>query len=341
MVYIPPSPNGPADPASPTEANSQSKVFSEGHASDYGQNTTRRHFAYSEPLPPVPASRWGKIRLAIRDPAAEFIGVAILVMFGCAGSCQAVTSTNPGVASTQQGSYFSIALGWGFGLALGGWVSVGVSGGHINPAVTLAMATFRGFPWRKVPGYVFAQLMGGIFGAALVYANYYHAINIYEGGHYRTLSTARFFGTYALDYLPNAAAFFDEFLGCFILMLVILAATDKRNSPPPGLFPLALFLTLFGLGVCFGMQTGFAVNPARDLGPRILTAIAGWGKQVFTYRNQYWLWAGVLAPIFGAQIAAMLYDTFIYDSQDSCINRAFMKVPSRRTQGNAANSTMV
>ncbi|KAK0498802.1 putative aquaporin 6 [Armillaria luteobubalina] len=336
MVYTPPTPYTHADPSSPLETTSVSKADNGSQGSGHDQRSPRGQYLYSEPLPPVPANRLGRIRLAIREPAAEFIGVAILVMFGSGASCQAVTSTNADVAPSQQGSYFSIALGWGLGLALGGWVSGGVSGGHINPAVTLAMATWRGFPWKKVPGYIFAQLMGGIFGAALVYANYYHAINVYEGGHFRTLSTAGFFGTYALDYVPNAAAFFDEFLGCFILMLVILAATDKRNSPPPGLLPLALFLTLFGLGVCFGMQTGFAVNPARDLGPRILTAIAGWGRQVFNYRNQYWLWAGVLAPILGAQFAAMLYDTFVYDSQDSRIDRAFMKIPTRSTDEKSA-----
>ncbi|KAK0491902.1 aquaporin-like protein [Armillaria luteobubalina] len=226
-----------------------------------------------------------------RELVAEFIGVAILVMFGSGASCQAVTSTNPGVAPSQQGSTFSIALGWGIeslGLALGAWVTAGVSEGHLNPAVTLAMATWQGFKWKKVlviqkQAYILAQLMGGIFGAALVYANYYHAINVYEGGHFRTLSTAGFFGTYALDYVPNATMFFDKFLGCFILMLIILAVNDKCKCPPAKLLPLALFLTLFGLGVCFGMQTGFAVNPAHDLGPRILTAIAGWGRQVFNY----------------------------------------------------------
>lgn len=86
------------------------------------------------------------------------------------------------------------------GVALGAWISGGVSEGHINPAVTLAFATFRGFPWRKVPGYIFAQLMGGIVGAAIVYANYFHAINIFEGGTgVRTVpGTAGLFATYAV-----------------------------------------------------------------------------------------------------------------------------------------------
>ena len=95
--------------------------------------------------------------------------------------------------------YLSINFGWAVGTALGVWVSSGISGGHINPAVTIALATFRDFPWRKVPSYIFAQLMGGLCGAGIVYANYIHAIDIFEGGrNVRTLATAGLFSTYAV-----------------------------------------------------------------------------------------------------------------------------------------------
>ena len=96
--------------------------------------------------------------------------------------------------------YLSLNFGWAVGTALGVWVSGGVSGGHINPAVTVALATFRDFPWRKVPAYIFAQLMGGLCGAGIVYANYIHAIDLVEGGrHIRTVpGTASLFSTYAV-----------------------------------------------------------------------------------------------------------------------------------------------
>lgn len=218
----------------------------------------------------------------------------------------------------------AVAFGWGIGIALGAWVSGGISGGHINPAVTISLATFRGFPWRKVPVYILSQLLGGIVGAAIVYANYHSAIDLFEGGHgVRTVpGTASLFGTYAAPYLSNASAFFEEFIGAFLLLLVLLSVSDKRNGPPPaGLLPLVLFLTLFGLGIAFGTQTGFAVNPARDLGPRILTAMVGYGREVFTYRHQYWIWAGVLAPILGALAATFVYDTFVFTGNESIINR--------------------
>lgn len=104
--------------------------------------------------------------------------------------------------------------------------------------------------------------------------------------------------------------------------MVLLAITDRKNGPPPaGLVPLVLFLVILGLGLAFGAQTGFAVNPARDLGPRIFSAMAGYGKDVFTFRNQYWLWCGVLAPILGALTATAVYDTFVYTGGESIVNR--------------------
>ncbi|KAJ3767314.1 putative aquaporin 4 [Lentinula raphanica] len=266
---------------------------------------------------------WWKYRQTIREIAAEFTGVMILIIFGTGVVCQVILSSNPGVAPTPKGEYLSISFGWAVGTALGVWVCLGISGGHINPAITIAFATWRGFPWRKVPGYIFGQLMGGVVGAALVYADYFHAIDIYEGGRgVRTLKTASLFSTYALDYMTNVSCFFSEFFATAILVIVILATTDKGNGPPPpGLLPLVLFILILGLGACLGMETGYAVNPARDLGPRLLTSMVGYGSAVYTFRNQYWLWCPILAPIFGAQAGAMFYDVLLFNGRESIVNK--------------------
>ncbi|KAJ7367184.1 major intrinsic protein superfamily membrane channel protein [Mycena albidolilacea] len=266
---------------------------------------------------------WSKYRLAIREYAAEFLGVCILIIFGTGVDCQVVLSSVTGVASSQKGSYLSISFGWAIGTAMGVWVSGGISGGHINPAVTIALATYRGFPWKKVPGYIAAQTLGGLVGAALVYANYYHAITIFEGGtHVRTLATASLFSTYALDYMTAVSCFFSEFLATAVLLVVVLAINDKKNCPPPaGLAPLVLFVLILGIGACLGMETAYAINPARDLGPRLLTSMVGYGKQVYTYRNHYWLWCPIIAPILGAQAGSIFYDAFIYTGEESPFNR--------------------
>ncbi|CAA7268799.1 unnamed protein product [Cyclocybe aegerita] len=261
--------------------------------------------------PPKKQTTWDKIRLAIREPVAEFAGVAVFIFFGTGVDCQVVLSTNPGVASSPKGDFLSVNFGWAIGLAMGAWICGGISGGHLNPAATLAMAVWRGFPWRKVPGYIFAQVLGALVGSAIVYGNYVEAIDIFEQG-YRTRATAGLFATYALDYMSSVSCFFVEFLGTFILIFIVLAATDKKNNAPPGsLLPVTLFLALLGLGTALGMQTSYAFNPARDFGPRLMLTFAGYGRRLYTYRSQYWLWCPIIAPILGAQAAAGFYDLFL------------------------------
>ncbi|KIP08616.1 hypothetical protein PHLGIDRAFT_69030 [Phlebiopsis gigantea 11061_1 CR5-6] len=237
------------------------------------------------------------LREIIREPAAEFLGTFILMIFGCGVNCQVVLSSN-------NAEYVSITLGWGAAVACGVWVSGGISGGHINPAVTIGFATMRDFPWRKVPAFVFAQILGAFVAAAVIYGNYMGAIDVYEAGA-RTVTgntaTAGLFGTYPLAYVTNIRAFFDEFLGTAILLIIVCAVTDNNNGPPPpGLVPLVLFFAIVAIGSALGMQTGYAINPARDFGPRLFTAMAGYGREVFNFRHQYWLWCPIIAPICGA-----------------------------------------
>lgn len=122
--------------------------------------------------------------------------------------------------------------------------------------------------------------------------------------------------------MTNASAFFDEFFGAAVLLICVLAVTDNRNGPPPaGLVPLALFILVLGIGTALGMQTGYAINPARDLGPRIMTAMVGYGKEVFNFRNQYWLWCPVIAPVLGGLFGAFVYDALIFSGDESILNK--------------------
>ncbi|KIM44759.1 hypothetical protein M413DRAFT_17714 [Hebeloma cylindrosporum] len=237
--------------------------------------------------------------------AGEFFGIMILALFGTGANCQVNLSANTNVSATPAG------------VALGVWVT----GGHINPALTLAFAVWRGFPWRKVPGYIVAQLLGGLVGGGIVYGIYIHEIDIVEGGRrIRTSKTARLFGFIPADYLSNVSCFFSEFICTALLMVGVLALTDKRNQLTPGLVPIGLFIVFVGIVSSFGMQTGFAVNPASDLGPRIFTSMVGYGTQVYTIRHQYWVWGPVMATITGAQVGTMLYDVFLFSGDESIVN---------------------
>ncbi|KAG8738517.1 hypothetical protein FRC10_006763 [Ceratobasidium sp. 414] len=269
-------------------------------------------------------NKWSKIRHNLREPFAEFLGTVVLVMFGCGAACQVTLSHSTAVAASPKGDYISSAFGWGIGVALGVWVSGGISGGHINPAVTLAMATFRGFPWKKVPAFILAQILGGLTGAGLVFANYHRAIDLYEGGPGKRSvpGTAGLFATFPLHYMTNVQSFFQEFLATALLLIVICAATDKRNaSPPAGLLPLALFITVFGIATCFGMQSSYAINPARDLGPRLMCWMAGYGREVWNFRSQYWLYTPIIGPITGALAGTAIYDAFLYTDPESIFNK--------------------
>lgn len=176
---------------------------------------------------------------------------------------------------------------------LGVYVS-GSSGAHINPAVTLANCIYRGFPWRKFPIYMLAQLLGAMCGAAIVYGNYKSAIDIYEGGAhirtvpgYSTTATAGIFCTYPAEFMTKTGQFFSEFLASAVLMFMIFALKDDGNLGAGQLTPLALFFVIFGIGACFGWETGYAINMARDFGPRLTSYMLGYGHEVWAAGNYY------------------------------------------------------
>ncbi|TFK39577.1 aquaporin-like protein [Crucibulum laeve] len=259
-------------------------------------------------------------RTVFMEYASEFFGTMILVIFGTGANCQAILGSSKEVAAFSSGDWSSLSLGWATAVALGVWVS----GGHVNPAVTIAFATWRDFPWRKVPGYIVAQLLGGVVGAAITYGTYSHAIDIVEGGAgIRTLKTAGLFGTLPASYLPAANAFFAEFLATAMFLFGIMMFTDPKNKtclPSPAL-PGGLFVLVLGIATALGMQTGFAINPARDLGPRMLTAMVGYGSEVFTARNHYWIWCPIVATICGAQAGTLAYDLFLFKGDEGVVQK--------------------
>lgn len=176
---------------------------------------------------------------------------------------------------------------------LGVYVS-GSSGAHINPAVTFANCIYRGFPWRKFPIYLLSQLLGAMCGAAIVYGNYKSAIDVYEGGAhirtvpgYSTTATAGIFCTYPAEFMTKTGQFFSEFLASTILMFLIFALKDDGNLGAGALTPLALFFVIFGIGACFGWETGYAINLARDFGPRLISYMLGYGHEVWAAGNYY------------------------------------------------------
>jgi MIP family channel proteins len=249
-------------------------------------------------------SPWG----GIREAAAEFFGTFILIAFGVGVVAQTVLSRQ------ANGSFLAINLGWGLGVMLGIYTAGGVSGAHLNPAVSIALAARRGFPWARVPIYVAAQTAGAFVASAVVFATYYEAFAAFDGGIRQVqgdLGTAGIFATYPQPFVSLRGGLVDQIVGTALLMAGVLALIDQRNAAPPAWLAAPLIGALVvAIGVSFGFNAGYAINPARDFGPRLFTALAGWGGGVFTAGGGWW-WVPIVGPMIGAVLGAALYDACI------------------------------
>ncbi|PIK54441.1 putative aquaporin-9-like [Apostichopus japonicus] len=245
-----------------------------------------------------------------REILAEFIGTWILLVFGDGVVAQTVLSRG------ANGSALSINWAWGMAVVMGIYFAGGISGAHINPAVTVTMATIGRFPWKKVPFYIIAQFLGAFMAAACVFGVYHDAIQNYDGGErqvYGPNATAGIFATYPQDFLSVGSGFADQVFGTALLLACILAISDSRNGPPPpGMGALMVGLVVFVIGMTFGFNCGYAINPARDFGPRVFTAMAGYGQEVwFTRDGKHWWWVPILGPIVGGICGALMYIVFV------------------------------
>ena len=236
---------------------------------------------------------------------AEFAGTLILILFGCGVVAQVVAG--------GLGDHDSIAWGWGLGVTLGIYVAGRMTGAHLNPAVTIALAAFRGFSWKKVAPYCLAQTFGAFVGALLVRWNYSEVIDKFDPGH--TLKSQGIFSTLPGNgVLPvhMGGGFRDQIIGTAILMFLILAITDLRNTAPAAnLAPLMVGLVVVGIGMAWGTNAGYAINPARDFGPRLATWFTGYDTAWKDQWGDLYFWVPIVAPVIGALIGATLYDQLI------------------------------
>jgi glycerol uptake facilitator protein len=239
---------------------------------------------------------------------AEFIGTGLLIFFGV--GCVAALI----LAGANFGQW-EISLTWGFGVSIAIFVTGGISGAHLNPAVTLALMVWKGFEKRKVLPFILAQLAGAFCAAALVYFLYSNLFTQWESTHHivrgslESLGTAGIFSTYPHALLNNYQALTVELVITAVLMMSILALTDEQNGAPKG-FAAALLIGILiaVIGASLGPLTGFAMNPARDLGPKLFAFLAGWGDIALTGgRDNPYIWVPIVGPILGAQLGAAIY----------------------------------
>jgi glycerol uptake facilitator protein len=270
--------------------------------------------------------RWRWQQSQFGELVAEFLGTMIIILFGNGVVAMAVAALNQsdrgGQIFVASGDWLLIAWGWGFAVCFAVYVAGGVSGAHLNPAVTLAMAWRRGFAWRKVPTYMAAQVLGAFAGAALVYLNYRYAIGSFEEnngitrGTTASVPTFSIFGTFPAPYFETwTGPFVDQMLGTALLVAFIFAVTDEYNTPVhANMAPLIIGFIVVAIGISFGANAGYAINPARDFGPRFFAWLAGW-KEVALPGNygkvNNYFWIPILGPLVGACIGAAVYDGLI------------------------------
>jgi MIP family channel proteins len=244
-----------------------------------------------------------------RECLAEFFGTFILIVFGCGVVAQTVLS------NSAAGSILAINITWGLAVMMGCYVAAGVTGAHLNPAVTLALAVHRKFPWNKVLPYAVAQTAGAFVASAVVYLTYREALAAFDGGVRQVLGahgTAGIWATYPRPFLSTfPGGVIDQIVGTALLVAVIFGISDSRNSPAPaGVAPVVVGLLVVAIGAAFGFNSGYAINPARDFGPRLFTFVAGWGGEVFSAGNNWW-WVPIVAPCIGAVLGGWTYDALI------------------------------
>jgi glycerol uptake facilitator protein len=250
---------------------------------------------------------------------SEFFGTMVLLLFG--DGCVAVF----GLFGTTQGvgiganTWPIIVFGWGLAVMLGIYVAGAISGAHINPAVTLAFAVRGKFPWNKVLPYWLAQVAGAFIAALILYYVYQGAL--VNALHVNGLSIGQIassptyggkgfgwvFYTGHRAFVGLGGAFGDEVIGTALLVGLIFAIVDIRNQPvQANLNPLIIGFLIVAIGASFGANTGYAINPARDFGPRLWIAIVSGGASLSA--DNYYFWVPIVAPLVGGTFGALVYD---------------------------------
>lgn len=272
------------------------------------------------------ARRWRWQQSTVGELGAEFLGTFIILAFGIGVVAMVVAALNQSgrgpAPFVTQADWLMIVFGWAFAVTFAVYVAGGVSGAHLNPAVTLAQALYRGFPWRKVLPYIGAQTLGAFVAAAMVYFNYHAAIDSFEGAHHITrgalnsVPTYSIFATFPARYYHSwVGPFADELIGTAFLIGIIFAVIDEYNAPvKANLAPLLIGFIIAAIGLSYGANSGYAINPARDFGPRLFAWLAGWKSIALpgNYGNvNDYFWIPIVAPMLGAVIGGVVYDTLI------------------------------
>ncbi|MEU1626328.1 MIP/aquaporin family protein [Streptomyces sp. NPDC020096] len=251
----------------------------------------------------------------IGELSAEFAGTMVLILFGCGVVAQVVAGGALTDPKGGLGNHDSIAWAWGIGVTLGVYVAARISGAHLNPAVTLALAAFKGFPWPKVLPYTVAQTAGAFVAALLVRWNFTEVLARADPTH--STKTQIVFSTLPGNGSLTAGvhewgSFRDQVIGTALLVMLILAITDLLNTPPgANMAPFIIGLIVVAIGMAYGTDAGYAINPARDFGPRLASFLTGYRGAWRDQFGNFYFWVPIVAPLLGGLVGAAFYKIFV------------------------------
>ncbi|WP_245886553.1 MIP/aquaporin family protein [Kineococcus xinjiangensis] len=233
---------------------------------------------------------------------AEFAGTAILILIGVGVVAQVVAGGNGGADA--------IHWAWGLGVVFGVYVAGRASGAHLNPAVTITLAVFKGFSWAKVLPYSIAQFLGAFVAALIVRFGYNDLIMAADPE--TTFATQGIFSTLPAENVTLTGAFIDQVIGTAILLFLIFAVTDLRATPPgANMAPFIIGLIVVAIGMAWGVNAGYAINPARDFGPRVASFLTGYSTAMRESGGAYYFWIPIVAPIVGGLLGGLLYKVLV------------------------------
>ncbi|XP_072108439.1 aquaporin-3-like isoform X2 [Mobula birostris] len=263
--------------------------------------------------------------ILVKQCLAECLGTLIHTMLSCGAIAQFTLSCG------THTEFLSVTFAIGFAVALGILVTSKVSGAHLNPAVTFALCLLACEPWLKFPFFFLAQTVGAFLGSGIMFGLYYEKLWLHGNQQLTVIgpnSTAGIFTTFPLEHATGTAA----------LIFCILTIVDPLHTPVrTGLEAFTIGLVVLIIGWSMGSNSQYSLNPARDIGPRLFTAIAGWGSEVFTARS-YWFWIPLVSPIIGAALSVLMYQFIVglrVDARSGCSTKAEQNVQplSQKTGG--------
>ncbi|KAG9255432.1 aquaporin-like protein [Emericellopsis atlantica] len=257
---------------------------------------------------------WARVRARHPEPLAEFLATGMALFLGLCGTLSVNLSQS---LNTTNGSFETSCWSWGFGWMFGIYLGGGVSGAHLNPAVSLSFSIFRGFPWRSCAVYVCAQFIASIAAAGLAYGCYADAIHQLDPD---MSQMSKAFFTTPKDFVTVKSAFLNQVVGGAIMMIAIFALGDDQNNPPgAGMHAFILGLLVTTLKFTLGFNVGTAINPAIDFGPRVIAYVVGY-REHNVFGTCWWIYGPFAATLIGSMLGCVIYDGCIFVGSESPIN---------------------